>query len=621
MSKKTEICHMQKKILFLIVILFSSMINIDAQNVKYEIRIPNPKSHYAEVLIKTIASEKGNIKISMPVWTPGSYLVREFAKNVESVSCDINSRAIDVNKIDKNTWSIPAKKGDEISFRYKVYCFELSVRTSFIDADQALLNMASVLMFVEGKEKLNGELTILSPAGWLSAVSPMSITSQDPMPNSPNELFLQFENYDELVDSPVQLGNFEKINFTVSGVPHTVALVGLNNANLDKLKSDMQHICQTMTNIVGTHPCKKYTFIIQHVEAGGGGLEHKNGSTLMMSRFGYNNPSSYQGLLGLVAHEYFHLWNVKRIRPVALGPFDYNNENYTKSLWIAEGITSYYDELALMRAGYVSRQDFINTLMGYINNHENRAGSKVATLHEMSWDAWIKEYRPSENSKNNSYSYYSKGLIIGALLDMTISKATNGKKSLDDVYKSLYNDFYLNTKKGKVKDGMGYTDEDFLNVCNKVAGVDLSADFNKWLSSTESPDYLSIFKNLELDIKKVEANKFNWGLNCELSNGKTIVKYVRNPGPALDLGLNVNDEIIALNGVRLNNDLEAIWMKIGRPEKVEIVINRGGLLRNLTGSFKGFNEVEYAISLNANQKTNDYWLTEGALQKWLTITK
>jgi predicted metalloprotease with PDZ domain len=390
---------------------------------------------------------------------------------------------------------------------------------------------------------------------------------------------------------------------------------------LKKLKLDMQHICQTMTNIVGAHPCKSYTFIIQNVEAGGGGLEHKNGSTLMMSRFGYANPSSYQGLLGLIAHEYFHLWNVKRIRPVALGPFDYSNENYTKSLWIAEGITSYYDELALMRAGYVSRQDFLNTLMGYINNHENRAGSKIATLHEMSWDAWIKEYRPSENSKNNSYSYYSKGLIIGALLDMTISKATNGKKSLDDVYKSLYNDFYLNTKKGKVKDGMGYTDEDFLNVCNKVAGVDLSADFNKWLGTTESPDYSSIFKNLELDIKKVESNKFNWGLNNELSNGKTMVKYVRNPGPALDLGLNVNDEIISLNGVRLNNDLEATWIKLGKPESVEIIINRGGLIRTLSGSFKGFNEIDYSISLNVIQKTNEFWLTEGAVQKWLKVTK
>ncbi len=597
------------------------MTNIEAQNVKYEIRIPNPKNHYAEVLIQTIANEKGNVKISMPVWTPGSYLIREFAKNIESVSCDINNSSIQVNKVDKNTWSFPTKKGDKISFRYKVYCFELSVRTSFIDEDQALLNMASVCMFIEGQEKKPGELTIVSPEGWNSFTSPLQGVSSEPIKNTLNDIFITFENYDELIDSPVQLGNFQIFEFEVSNIKHHVALVGKNNANIEKLKLDMQRICQTMTNIIGIHPCKSYTFIIQNVEAGGGGLEHKNGSTLMMSRFGYSIPSSYQGLLGLVAHEYFHLWNVKRIRPIALGPFDYNNENYTKSLWIAEGITSYYDELALMRAGYVSRQDFLNTLMTYINNHENRAGSKIATLHEMSWDAWIKEYRPSENSKNNSYSYYSKGLIIGALLDMTISKATNGKKSLDDVYKALYNDFYLNTKKGKVKEGMGYTDDDFLNVCNKLAGVDLSADFNKWLASTESPDYSSIFKNLELDIKKVEANKFNWGLNYELSNGKTIVKYVRNQGPALDLGINVNDEIISINGVRVNNDLESTWLKLGKPDNIEIIINRAGLLRTLTGRFIGFSEIEYTILLNSNQKTNEYWLSEGAVQKWLKVTK
>jgi predicted metalloprotease with PDZ domain len=372
-------------------------------------------------------------------------------------------------------------------------------------------------------------------------------------------------------------------------------MVGIHNANIDKLKIDMQNICQTMVNIIDEMPCKTYTFIIQNVEAGGGGLEHKNGSTLMMSRFNYTNAQSYQGLLGLIAHEYFHLWNVKRIRPVALGPFDYNNENYTKSLWIAEGITSYFDELALMRAGYISKQDFLNTLTGYINNHENRAGSKIATLHELSWDAWIKEYRPNENSKNNSYSYYSKGLIIGALLDMTICKSTNGKKSLDDVFKTLYKDFYLNNKKSK--DGIGYTDEDFLNVCNKVAGVELNADFNIWLTTTISPDYVGIFNNLDIQSKKQEINRNSWGLNYETSNGKTIVKYVRNPGPSNLLGINVNDELIALNGVRLNNDLEQVWNKLGKPSKVSLTISRSGLMREISGNFKGLQEVEYTFLL------------------------
>jgi predicted metalloprotease with PDZ domain len=278
----------------------------------------------------------------------------------------------------------------------------MSVRTSYIDEDQALLNLASVCAFIEGKEKTGIRCMVELPGSWNNIISHVDVISSERIKGAPLETLLTFENFDEMVDSPIQLGNFDIFNFNVNNVIHRVAMVGMHNANIDKLKVDMQNICQTMVNIIGEMPCKKYTFIIQNVETGGGGLEHKNGSTLMMTRFNYTNAQSYQGLLGLVAHEYFHLWNVKRIRPVALGPFDYNNENYTKSLWIAEGITSYFDELALMRAGYITKQDFLNTLASYINNHENRAGSKIATLHEMSWDAWIKEYRPNENSKNNS---------------------------------------------------------------------------------------------------------------------------------------------------------------------------------------------------------------------------
>jgi predicted metalloprotease with PDZ domain len=606
---------MRKTTILVFLFLFITMTELSGQTVDYSIRIPDPKNHYAQVSMNYTAQEKGLVKVSMPVWTPGSYLVREFAKNIETVTIEINGKSINVSKSDKNTWSFPAKKGDKIFFQYNVYCYEMSVRTSYIDEDQALLNLASVCAFIEGKEKTNIHCMVELPGPWNDFVSHVDLISADRTKGAPLEVLLTFENFDEMVDSPIQLGNFETFNFNVNNVPHRVAMVGIHNANIEKLKVDMQNICQTMVNIIDEMPCKTYTFIIQNVEAGGGGLEHKNGSTLMMSRFNYTNAQSYQGLLGLIAHEYFHLWNVKRIRPVALGPFDYNNENYTKSLWIAEGITSYFDELALMRAGYISKQDFLNTLTGYINNHENRAGSKIATLHELSWDAWIKEYRPNENSKNNSYSYYSKGLIIGALLDMTICKSTNGKKSLDDVFKTLYKDFYLNNKKSK--DGIGYTDEDFLNVCNKVAGVELNADFNIWLTTTISPDYVGIFNNLDIQSKKQEINRNSWGLNYETSNGKTIVKYVRNPGPSNLLGINVNDELIALNGVRLNNDLEQVWNKLGKPSKVSLTISRSGLMREISGNFKGLQEVEYTFLLGEKQMNKEFWSQTGALQKWL----
>lgn len=609
---------MRKQILLAFLFIFTTMTALSGQSIDYTITIPNAKNHYANVSIHYTATEKGDVKISMPVWTPGSYLIREFAKNIESVNLEINGKSVSIFKSDKNTWIFPAKKGDKINFHYQVYCFEMSVRTSYIDEDQALLNLASVCAFIEGKEKSKIYCTVELPKTWNDIITHVGGITSERVKGTAHEVLFPFDNYDEMVDSPIQLGNFEVFDFIVNNVIHRVAMVGQHNAQINKLKSDMQRICQTMVNIIGEMPCKSYTFIIQHVESGGGGLEHKNGSTLMMNRFGYSNPQSYQGLLGLVAHEYFHLWNVKRIRPVALGPFDYSNENFTKSLWIAEGITSYYDELALMRAGYISRQDFLNTLSNYINNHENRAGSKIATLHEMSWDAWIKEYRPNENSKNNSYSYYSKGLIIGALLDMSICKFTNGKKSLDDVFKTLYKDFYLNNK--KYKDGIGYTDEDFLAICNKIAGVDLSSDFNKWLNTTETPDYIGIFSNLEISSKKFETNKNSWGINYESSNGKTVIKYVRNPGPSTELGLQVNDELIAINQIRINNDLEQTWLKIGKPTDVHLIVNRGGIIRNITGKFNPMKELEFKFNLTEKQLSTEYWNIDGPIQTWLKVS-
>lgn len=608
--KKTEICSMKLKH-FLFFIVFMSSLTSSAQGLNYYISFPNPNNHLAKVKIDYVSESKSKLHFKLPVWTPGSYLVREFSRNIEQVTVSINGKVEIPQKLDKNTWEISAKKGDRIQLSYFVYCFELSVRTSFIDIDHALLNGASVFMYLEGKEHLSGQIHLEMPKQWKASQSSLNAGNTE---NS-----FSYSNYDELVDSPIILGNFEEFSFDVLGIPHIVSMIGLHNANLEVLKKDMQNMCLTMSRIVDEHPCKKYHFIVENVESGGGGLEHKNGSTLMMSRFAYNNSTSYQSFLGLVAHEYFHLWNVKRIRPVALGPFKYDTENYTKSLWIAEGITSYYDELALLRSGLINQQQYLNNLSSTINNQENRFGNKIATLHEMSFDAWIKEYRPNENSKNNSYSYYSKGAIIGALLDMSIQKATNGKRGLDDVMKKLYHDFYKNIKKGP--DGIGYTESEFRSICNEVAGVDLSADFNKWLESTESPDYSSIFNAIGIDTKVIQKSKGSWGLNTDLQNGRTIVKYVRNEGTGINLGINVNDEIISLNGVRVNNDLEAVWQKLNTPKEIELIINRNGLIKILKGTYLEFSEFEISLKIPKNSENPEFWKQNGALQHWLRQDK
>ena len=631
-----------------------------APRVHYNIKIESPHSHYAKVTLRIEDVKPGALDIYMPIWTPGSYLAREFAKNVESVHAigltadeskmvfaemPINfGKTVEFTKTNKNTWRVIVPKGiQSIEFSYLVYCFELSVRTSFIDEDQALLNMASVLMTVKGSEHLGGDLSIDHPVRWFNYATALDDDGESNhyVLDYPAGEWLRetketirkaftYPNFDDLVDAPVQLGNFDHFTFDVNGVPHEVAMVGRNNADLDKLRDDMQLMCRTMAKVVNDHPCKRYTFIVQNVENGGGGLEHKNSTVLMMSRWAYTDAARYKGFLGLVAHEYFHLWNVKRIRPIELGPFKYGEENYTSMLWLAEGITSYYDEIALMRAGIVTRKEFLGTMAGYVNAHENRMGARVATISEMSHDAWIKEYRPNENSKNSTYSYYSKGVIVGFLFDAWIAASTNGSKHLDDVMQYLWRTHYKNKALGE--EGAGITEKDFLNAVKTVilsgkgnpdAGKGSEFTFDQFakqlLHSTEIPDYSGLMKAAGIDIKITESQSKKFGLTCELSNGRTVVKGIHaHPTAAgFQLGVNVNDELIALNGVRIENNIDDLFLKLGEPKELTLVVNRAGLLREIKGTFSTFPEVKYEFLLPATAKGDEFWEGAGAIQTLL----
>ncbi len=628
-----------------------------APRVHYNIKIESPRSHYAKVTLRIEDVKPGALDIYMPIWTPGSYLAREFAKNVESANAigltadeskmvfaekPINfGKTVEFTKTSKNTWRVIVPKGiQSIEFSYLVYCFELSVRTSFIDDDQALLNMASVLMTVKGSEHLGGDLSIDHPLRWFNYATALDADAEEVMLiTKPTEAELKsaltrinftYPNFDDLVDAPLQLGNFPVFKFDVNGVPHEVAMVGRNNADLEKLRGDMQLMCRTMAKVVNDHPCKRYTFIVQNVENGGGGLEHKNSTVLMMSRWAYTDAARYKGFLGLVAHEYFHLWNVKRIRPIELGPFKYGEENYTSMLWLAEGITSYYDEIALMRAGIVTRKEFLGTMAGYVNAHENLMGARVATISEMSHDAWIKEYRPNENSKNSTYSYYSKGVIVGFLFDAWIAASTNGSKHLDDVMQYLWRTHYKNKALGE--EGAGITEKDFLNAVKTVilsgkgnpdAGKGSEFTFDQFakqlLHSTEIPDYSGLMKAAGIDIKITESQSKKFGLTCELSNGRTVVKGIHaHPTAAgFQLGVNVNDELIALNGVRIENNIDDLFLKLGEPKELTLVVNRAGLLREIKGTFSTFPEVKYEFLLPATAKGDEFWEGAGAIQTLL----
>jgi predicted metalloprotease with PDZ domain len=575
----------KNKFIAAIILLFGS-VTLTAQNMlNYTIEITKPETHYAKVKISTKA-EGDQLHFVMPSWTPGSYLMREFAKSVDRVKASINGIEIPVTKTDKGTWEVTGVKGKKVDFEYDVYAFELSVRTSFIDDQQAFLHNTSIFMLVEEQKNEPGTISIVKPENWQVISTSLKKDAYK---------FL-FSDYDDLGDSPIQIGNHEVFNFDVRGVPHEVAMVGVNNADIKKLKVDMQRICEIMTDIIDVHPCEKYVFFVQNVESGGGGLEHKNSCTVMMPRWSYTNSSKYNSFLGLIAHEYFHLWNVKRIRPAALGPFDYKNENYTNLLWVAEGITSYYDELAMYTFGYRDKNAYLSQLASYVTRVENTPGTYVQTLSESSWDAWIKSYRPNENSNNTGISYYSKGLVVAMLLDAEIIGATLGKKNLNDLMQYLYKEY-------AVKLNRGFTDEEFKQAVNKVVGKNLEAFLDKYVYGLEMPAYAEIMSKVNVVVSLENRLNQTIGLRTKLENGRTIISSINSKSCAYSAGLNVNDEIIAINEIRVSNDIDEVVSTLSQKNNIKLLINRSGLIKTANLEFAPIQEVNVSMKTGNPSKT------------------
>ena len=301
-------------------------------------------------------------------------------------------------------------------------------------------------------------------------------------------------NYDILVDSPFEIGNQKLFYFTAAGIKHTIAMYGYGNYSIDKLIKDMTKIIETETSIVNENPNKEYLFIIHNLNKRSGGLEHLNSCTLDVNRWTYKPESSYLRFLSLVAHEYFHLWNVKRIRPITLGPFNYDKENYTYLLWEMEGVTSYYSTLTMRRAGFLSPKKYLNIIANrYIPTIENQPGNQIQSAANASFDAWIKAYKPNENSYNTTISYYTKGYILGMLLDLKIIHNTKGKRSYDDVLRYLYHEYYK-------KKNRGFTDKEYIEAVEKTAGENLEDFFNKYVYGTAKINYNKYFNYAGLEL-------------------------------------------------------------------------------------------------------------------------
>ena len=541
--------------------------------VSYMVRFPAPHTHYAEVEAVVPADGRPAIELMMAAWTPGSYLIREYARNVEAVRAATPAgQPLAVVKSNKNRWRIETAGADRVTVTYRVYCREMSVRTNWVEVDFAMLNGAPTFLTPAGAAPRPHEVRIEPAPGWSETV-----TALPPAPDGRPHHY-RAADFDTLVDSPILAGNPATYAFTVEGTPHALVNVGEGGVwDGPASAADVERIVREQRRTWGFFPYERYFFLNMLVEAGGG-LEHRDSTLLMTSRWTTRDRSRYLRWLGTVSHELFHAWNVKRLRPAALGPFDYEREAFTPSLWMVEGLTSYYGPLAVHRAGISTREEFLAALSATIESLETTPGRLVQPVAEASYDAWIKYYRPNENSPNTTVSYYTKGAVIGFLLDARVREASGGRWSLDDVLKAAY---------ARYAGDRGFRPGEFEAVASDVAGVDLGGWFDRAVRSTDALDYRAALDWYGLEFapdprtEEDGAARAWLGLDTRIDRGRLLVAGVRRGTPGYAAGFNAGDEILAIDDYRVRPEAweERLGLYRSGNEATVLVARRERLLR------------------------------------------
>ncbi|HEX7421408.1 MAG TPA: PDZ domain-containing protein [Thermoanaerobaculia bacterium] len=575
------------KRLVLAIVLFA--LSLHAQDpVRYTLRFPAPQTHYVEVEATYPASNAKQIEVMMPVWAPGSYLVREFARNVENVTATTDrGEIVPVEKTRKNRWRFPTHGASTMTFRYRVYGREMRVQTNFIDSDFALLNGPAT--YIAPIDKLHNpfEVRVELPKIWARSLT--SLTAIEP-----NRY--RASDYDDLADSPIVAGNPAVHEFVVDGKRHELVNIG-DEAFWDSERAtkDVQKIVEQHRKTWGLLPYDHYLFFNFIVDVGGG-LEHKNSTVLMTRRFQMRTRKGYVDWLDLVSHEQFHAWNVKRLRPVALGPFDYENENYTPNLWISEGFTDYYGSLDVVRAGLMTPTEYLQRLSDAIHMLQTTPGRLVQPVAMASYDAWIKFYRPDENTANTGISYYTKGSIVAWILDAKIRRATNDARTLDGVMRAAYQ---------RYSGPKGFTTEQFVDVVREIGGADTATWLSRTISTTDELDYSDALAWFGLEFRKDAKKPDNpddkparaWlGLTTKVDSGRLLVTQVRSGTPAFDAGVNVDDELIALDNYRIPPDaFDTRLEQYKAGDEASLIVARRGLLQSIKVKFAVEPENEWKL--------------------------
>lgn len=539
--------------------------------VRYKIQPVALQAHLFEIALSIPNPDPDGQRLTLPAWIPGSYMIRDFARNIVRLEAGCNGGPIAVEKLDKQTWRCEPCSG-ELVVRYQVYAWDLSVRSAHLDDSHGYFNGTSVFLKVLGQEGRPCEVEILPPEG--NAYRGWRVATTLPRRQAQPLGFgvYQAGDYEELIDHPVEMGNFTHATFDVYGTPHEIAITGRHDCDMGRLCRDLKPICENHVDMFGELPqMERYLFQVMAVGDGYGGLEHRTSTSLLCKRSDLPQPGveevtpDYRQFLGLCSHEYFHLWNVKRIRPEAFKQSDLTREAYSRLLWFFEGVTSYYDDLALVRSGVIDGKGYLDLLGQTITRVVRGSGRLKQTVEESSFDAWTKFYKQDENAPNSIVSYYTKGALIALALDLTIRRDTNGERSLDDLMGAIWQRY------GRVDIGVGETDVEAL--AGEVTGLDLDAFFDLALRGTGDLPLMELLQQvgvgyelrpatgakdkggLKRDEQQEPARpKADLGVQYTADAAGVKLTAIMDTGPALEAGLSAGDILIALDGIKIGSD-------------------------------------------------------------------
>jgi predicted metalloprotease with PDZ domain len=517
--------------------------------VAYRLSIPAPTSRYVHVHVEIPEARGRETQLAMPAWAPGSYLIRDFGKHVYEVEAHgLDGAPLEVERVDKQTWSV-ANDGAGFGLDYRVYANELSVRTSYLDDRFALLNGTSVFMYLVGETARPVELELDLPPDWPvhTALDPQGAQGAAP-------LRYVAPSYDQLVDSPLLLGDAEVRGFSVAGKPLEFVFLAPagSNADLERIAADTERVVRSFARMFNGLPFDRYAFLMIADPVGGGGLEHHDSTAMIIDPWIFSSAGGYARVQRLVAHEFFHLWNVKRIHDEVLGPFDYSREAYTELLWFHEGLTETMETRALLRAGLITPQNYLDQLAGAWTSYQRKPGRNHTPIAELSREAWIKAYQPESNHSETTVSYYEKGNLIGVCLDLTLrlkGRANRSGGSLEGMFRRLW--ALRDTASGEA----AITFDEIVAAASAEAGEDMRWFFERYVRGTEELPLPELLEQagFEVEVGRAEGREGVWsGMS-----GSREITAIEPDSPAAAAGLMHGDEIIAVDGARVGDVREA----------------------------------------------------------------